>query len=63
MKKILTGAFVVTVTLAVPATAFAAEPLPGRRPPCSIIRKSPLEPSAGTALCTHPASVSAPTAG
>ncbi len=61
MKKILAGAIVVGVTLVVPGAAFAeGEPLPGRRPPCSIIRKSPLEASVGTALCQHPASVSTP---
>ncbi|HEV7864851.1 MAG TPA: hypothetical protein VGR20_19265 [Acidimicrobiia bacterium] len=57
MKKILVAGFVVTTTLAVSGVAaFAEEPLPGRRPPCSIIRKSPLEASVGTALCQHPAS-------
>lgn len=56
MKKIVAGVFVAAITLIVPAGAAMAdgEPLPGRRPPCSIIRKSPLEQSVGTALCTHP---------
>jgi hypothetical protein len=55
VKKILVAAFAVTMTVVVPGAAFA-EQLPGRRPPCSIIRKSPLEASVGTALCEHPAS-------
>lgn len=55
MRKILSGVFVVTTTLVAPGVALAQdEPLPGRQPPCSIIRETPLEPSVGTALCTHP---------
>lgn len=57
MKKILAGTFVAAVTLVIPGAAFAdGEPLPGRRPPCSIIRKSPLESSVGASACQHPAS-------
>jgi hypothetical protein len=56
VKKIFVAAFLVTSTLSVSAAAFADGPLPGRRPPCSIIRKSPLESSIGAAACEHPAS-------
>lgn len=57
MKKIVIASLLGAVTLAVPGTAFAEEgKLPGRRPPCSIIRKSPLEASVGQAACEHPAS-------
>lgn len=54
VKKVLVAAAVVATTLMVPGAAFAEEPLPGRQPPCSIIRATPLEASVGTALCTHP---------
>ena len=61
MKKILAGAIVVGVTLVGPVPASAeGEPLPGRRPPCSIIRESPIQESVGTSLCQNPASVSTP---
>ena len=40
LKKTLAAACIVGVTLIVPGAAFA-EKLPGGRPPCSIIRKSP----------------------
>ena len=46
MKKLLAAACVVGVTLIVPGAAFADEnKLPGGRPPCSIIRKSPASPA------------------
>jgi hypothetical protein len=41
LKKLLAGACIVGVTLIIPGAAFA-DKLPGGRPPCSIIRKSPL---------------------
>ncbi|HYH48778.1 MAG TPA: hypothetical protein VEG38_04440 [Acidimicrobiia bacterium] len=51
MKKILAGACIVSVTLIVPVgAAFAADKLPGGRPPCSIIRKSPASGAYGS-LC------------
>jgi hypothetical protein len=56
VKKIFVAAFLVTSTLSVSTAAFAEGQLPGRRPPCSIIRKSPLESSVGAAACEHPAS-------
>jgi len=56
VKKILVAASVVAVTLSVSGAAFADGPLPGRRPPCSIIRKTPLESSVGASACEHPAS-------
>lgn len=55
MRKTLIAGILVTTTMMVSGAAFA-EPFPGRQPPCSIIRKSPLEQGVGTALCTHPAS-------
>jgi hypothetical protein len=54
VKKILIAAFAVSVTLIVPIGEAFAEPFPGRQPPCSIIRRTPLESGVGTALCTHP---------
>lgn len=57
MKKIIAAAVLGSITLVGSGVAFAdGEPLPGRRPPCSIIRKSPAEQGLGTALCEHPAS-------
>lgn len=51
MRKILSGVFVVTTTLAVPGVALAQdEPLPGRQPPCSILRDAQLHEG----LCTQP---------
>ena len=41
LKKALAAACIVGVTLIIPGAAFA-EKMPGGRPPCSIIRKSPL---------------------
>ena len=41
MKKLVAGVSIVAVTLIVPVGAALAEKLPGGRPPCSIIRKSP----------------------
>jgi hypothetical protein len=56
VKKIFVAAVLVTSTLSVSGVAFADGPLPGRRPPCSIIRKTPLESSVGASACEHPAS-------
>lgn len=56
MKKLFVAAVLVTSTLSVSGAAFADGPLPGRRPPCSIIRKTPLESSVGASACEHPAS-------
>ena len=50
MKKAIAAACIVGVTLIIPGAAFAAEKLPGGRPPCSIIRKSPLSGAYGS-LC------------
>ena len=49
MKKALAAACIVGVTLIIPGAAFA-DKLPGGRPPCSIIRKSPASGSYD-ALC------------
>ena len=40
MKKALAAATIVGVTLIIPGAAFAAEKLPGGRPPCSILWKN-----------------------
>jgi len=53
VKKSLIAVFLVTSTLGVAGAAFADAPLPDRRPPCSIIRKTPLQDSVGTAACQH----------
>ena len=55
MKKTLIAVALVTSTLSISAPAFADGKLPDRRPPCSIIRKTPLEPSVGAAACEHAA--------
>jgi hypothetical protein len=49
LKKALAAACIVGVTLIVPSAAFA-DKMPGGRPPCSIIRKSPAAPAYGS-LC------------
>ena len=49
LKKLLAGACIVGVTLIIPGAAFA-DKLPGGRPPCSIIRKSPASGAYGS-LC------------
>jgi hypothetical protein len=56
VKKTLIAVGLVSSVLLVSAPAIADGPLPGRRPPCSIIRKSPLESSVGQGACEHPAS-------
>jgi hypothetical protein len=50
LKKLIAGAVVVGVTLIVPVGAAFADKLPGGRPPCSIIRKSPASGAYGS-LC------------
>lgn len=54
MKKLLAGACIVSVTLIVPVGAAFADKLPGGRPPCSIIRKSPLSGAYDSTCETFP---------
>ena len=52
MKKVVIAGIMVVSTLALSAPAFADEPLPGGRPPCSILHKT-VDPVAQQA-CTKP---------
>ena len=53
MKKAIAAACIVGVTLIIPGAAFA-DKLPGGRPPCSIIRKSPASGAYGSLCETFP---------
>ena len=52
VKKVVIAGILVASTLALSAPAFADEPLPGGRPPCSILHKT-VDPIAQQA-CTKP---------
>lgn len=52
MKKLFIAGVLVASTLVVSTPVFA-EPLPGGRPPCSILHKT--GSGADGPLCTHPA--------
>jgi len=53
VKKGLVAVSLVVAVLGLTAPAFAEEPLPGGRPPCSIMRKTPAQPGYQS-LCQHP---------
>jgi hypothetical protein len=52
VKKVVIAGLLVASTLAVSMPAFADGPLPGGRPPCSILHKT--GSGADGPLCEHP---------
>ena len=52
MKKVVIAGLLVASTLGVSMPAFADGPLPGGRPPCSILHKT--GSGADGPLCEHP---------
>jgi hypothetical protein len=54
VKKGLVAVAMVVSVLGLTAPAFAEEPLPGGRPPCSIVHKNARDSQAYQQLCQHP---------